>query len=409
MARRNSYQKGCLFKRGRNWVARWREKVIQADGSPGWIQRGEALGRIAELSERRAQRLLAAKLQPLNEGRSRPQSQITFGQFVTQEWEPAVRPLLKPSTFSLYRKLLRKHLLPAFEHEKLGDVSRAAIHRLLVQKLTQGLSPNHVHGIRTTLSKILSVAVQLEYLDRNPMRELKLGGRENVKERTVLSAAQINRLLSALPRPEQALVKFAVLTGFRPGEQFGLRWKNVNLLGKVIYVRETFSSGRFGSPKTKVSIRDVPMSERLVELLTAQRQGCGPVDGESLVFPDRDGSPMNWEKRLNQGVLHPICTGLGLPKISWHSFRHSQATLMGQTGEPQRTAQAILGHGSSKTTDQYIHSVPESERRAMDKVAEQLFPASENKKAGVGINPISMNRLRQTRRTADSVRKLSAG
>ncbi|MCH8946067.1 MAG: site-specific integrase, partial [Acidobacteria bacterium] len=143
-------------------------------------------------------------------------------------------------------------------------------------------------------------------------------------------------------------------------------------------VRETFSSGRFGSPKTKKSIRDVPMSEQVVELLTAHRQRCGPVDGESLVFPDTHGSPMNWQKRLNQGMLHPICKQLGLPKISWHSFRHSQATLMGQTGEPQRTAQAILGHGSSKTTDQYIHSVPESERRVMDKVAELLFPTVPN-------------------------------
>ena len=49
-----------------------------------------------------------------------------------------------------------------------------------------------------------------------------------------------------------------------------------------------------------------------------------------------------------------------------------------QTGAPQRTAQAILGHGSSKTTDQYIHSVPESERRVMDKVAELLFPSVPN-------------------------------
>jgi hypothetical protein len=34
----------------------------------------------------------------------------------------------------------------------------------------------------------------------------------------------------------------------------------------------------------------------------------------------------------------------------------------------------MLRHGSSKTTDLYIHSVPEAERRAMDKIAEILFP-----------------------------------
>ncbi len=382
MVRRNKYQRGSLFQRGKKvrkvWVARWREPVIDANGSPRSVQRSEVLGTVAELTKKEAQNLLASKVRPYNEGRQRPQSQISFGQFVTQEWEPAVLPFLKLGTLSLYRKLLRKHILPTFEHEKLTEISRAAIHRLLVRKLADNLSPNHVHGIRTVLSKILSVAVQLEYLDRNPMRELKLGGRQNIKERVVLSVTQINLLLSALAEPQQTFVRFVVLTGLRPGEQFGLRWKNVNLLRKVVHVRETFSSGQFGSPKTKVSIRDVPMSEQVVELLTTHRQRCGSVDGESLVFPDTDGSPMNWEKRLNQGVLHPICKQLGLPKISWHSFRHSQATLMGQTGEPQRTAQAILGHGSSKTTDQYVHSVPESERRAMDKVAELLFPTVPN-------------------------------
>ena len=382
MVRRNKYQRGSLFQRGKKvrkvWVARWREPVIDADGLPGSVQRSEVLGTVAELTKKEAQNLLASKVRPYNEGRQRPQSQITFGQFVTQEWEPAVLPFLKPGTLSLYRNLLQKHILPIFEQVKLTDVSRGPIHRFLAQKLTQGLSPNHVHGMRTTLNKILTTAVQLEKLDRNPMRDLTFGGRENLKERAVLSATQINLLLSALPRPEQTLVKFAVLTGLRPGEQFGLRWKNVNLLRKVVHVRETFSSGRFGSPKTKVSIRDVLMSEQVVELLTAHRERCGPVDGESLVFPDTDGSPMNWEKQLNQKVLRPICKQLGLPKISWHSFRHSQATLMGQTGEPQRTAQAILGHGSSKTTDQYVHSVPESERRVMDKVAELLFPSVPN-------------------------------
>jgi integrase len=60
---------------------------------------------------------------------------------------------------------------------------------------------------------------------------------------------------------------------------------------------------------------------------------------------------------------------------SWHSFRHSHATLLSEAGESLKTAQAILGHSDLKTTlNIYTHAVPESERRAVERVAGILFP-----------------------------------
>ena len=89
MVRRNKYQRGSLFQRGKKvrkvWVARWREPVIDANGSPRSVQRSEVLGTVAELTKKEAQNLLASKVRPYNEGRERPQSHISFGQFVTQE------------------------------------------------------------------------------------------------------------------------------------------------------------------------------------------------------------------------------------------------------------------------------------------------------------------------------------
>ena len=66
---------------------------------------------------------------------------------------------------------------------------------------------------------------------------------------------------------------------------------------------------------------------------------------------------------------------MGLPPISWHSFRHTHATLLGEVGESLRTASAILGHSNLGTTMIYAHAIPESQKRAVDKVAEILFPS----------------------------------
>jgi len=100
------------------------------------------------------------------------------------------------------------------------------------------------------------------------------------------------------------------------------------------------------------------------------------------VFTSRNGTPMN-PKNLLRRVLQPACRKLNLPVISWHSFRHTHATLLGEVGESLRTAQAILGHSDLKTTlNVYTHAIPESQRRAVNKVAGLLFPSVPQFSAG---------------------------
>ena len=55
--------------------------------------------------------------------------------------------------------------------------------------------------------------------------------------------------------------------------------------------------------------------------------------------------------------------------------RHTHATILGEVGESVKTAQALLGHSDLETTlNVYTHAIPESQKRAVDKVAEILFP-----------------------------------
>jgi integrase len=84
-------------------------------------------------------------------------------------------------------------------------------------------------------------------------------------------------------------------------------------------------------------------------------------------------TPLN-PKNLLRRVLRPACVELELALISWHSFRHTHATLLGEVGESLKTAQALLGHSDLETTlNVYTHAIPESQRRAVDKVAGILF------------------------------------
>ena len=300
---------------------------------------------------------------------------LTLEQFVQDYWEPAVRPFIRQTTLAVYQMHLRTCILPRFAKATLSDISRAELQRFLANKLNAGFSSNYVHTIKATLGKVFTTAVQLEFLDRNPVREVRLGPRENVTERVVFTKAQSDLLLAGLPEPCRTYVRFALLTWLRPGEQFALRWKNADLNKGVIRVRETYvrKYKKFNPPKTKPSVRDVPMSEAVADLLRLQPRRAGPDDGESLVFYNSVGAPVHWGK-LNCQVLRPVCERLGLPVITWHGLRHTGATLAADAGVPHRTIQALLGHGSSKTTDLYVHSVAESEQAGMNKIG-RMFPS----------------------------------
>jgi integrase len=335
---RRRYQTGCLFIRGKRrkvWVARWREDVIRPDGSLGRTMRSEVLALVSELPKREAHKLLEARLRPVNQGRQCPQSIVSFEQFTREQWEPAVSPLLKRNSIVLYRKVLRKHLLPAFGHSRLCDIQRAELQRFFSEKLTQGFSPHHVHGMRTAMSKVLSTAVEWGHLDRNPLHGLRLGERINIREHVFLSPAQLQLLLPTLPEPCRTLASLAVLTGIRIGELLALRWKHVNFLRKAIRIRENVSGRYFGTPKTRQSKRTIPLSAPVVKVLAEHKQRCKQSTQDSLLFSGKSGMPLSAD-HLRRKVLQPACRKLGLPRIGWHSFRHTHATLFEQTGESRR-------------------------------------------------------------------------
>jgi integrase len=178
------------------------------------------------------------------------------------------------------------------------------------------------------------------------------------------------------------LVVITVLTGLRIGELLALRWKHVNFVHDVIQVRETVYEGRFGTPKTKSSRSDVPMSQPVREVFMTQHNERTAADADQLIFTSRNGSPMN-PKNLLRRVLQPACRKLHLPVIRWRSFRHTHATLLGEVGESLQTAQAILGHSDLKTTlNIHTHAIRESQKRAVAKVAGLVFPTVPEFSAG---------------------------
>ena len=111
------------------------------------------------------------------------------------------------------------------------------------------------------------------------------------------------------------MVSIAVLTGLRIGEILALRWKRIDLFGGTLEVTENYSSGEFGSPKTKSSRRLIPISSALAGVLESQRARANPTTPEDLVFQTAKGTPLN-DKTCTTGNSRRRAIGSGS-----HGFR----------------------------------------------------------------------------------------
>jgi integrase len=371
---RRRYQRGCLFLRGRKrkvWVLRFREDVMLPDGQIARVNRSEVIGLLADLPTRRmAQRLAESRLRAINLGIYRPKTTLTFREFVETQWEPNLFPTFKRSTAKGYAHVLRKHLIPYFGGQNLAEISRQMVQGFVAQ-LGQRLAPKTVSLAKNLLSKVFSTAIEWGYLETNPATGVRLPTIITQNEHIALTPEQIRRLVAELSEPYKSMVLIAVLTGLRRGELFALRWGVVDFERKLIGVRESMYDGQFNAPKTRSSVRTIPMGEALEGILLRLR----PENAASsdLVFTSQLGTPLRPENVLKRHI-RPACERAGLPKVGWHDLRHTSATLL-HASEPLRVAQRILGHSDLQTTLGYTHVLPGWQREAMSRLEDRiLFP-----------------------------------
>ena len=375
---RCQYQNGCLFIRGKRrkvWVARWRENVMLADGSASRVMRSVVLGPVSQIAGRReARKLLYAYLNPVNQGQYRPEATMLFSQFVAECFDPGVLPTLKFATREIYSLLLRKHLIPRFGGHRLCDISRVEVQQYLLAKLKQGFAWETTNHLRHLLSKVMGTAVNWDYVLNNPVRGVKMPERTLKRPHRFLTAEEVRRLVTASKEPARTVILLAVMTGLRIGEILALRWGRVDLLRGTVLVAETCYKGKFGSPKTQASRRQVPLAPSVVRELKAHYSRSADHSPGTLVFATGQGAPLSADN-LRKKSLRTACRRAALPRIDWHTLRHTHGTLLHSQGTPLKVAQAQLGHSHMTTTlEVYTHASGSAQRDAVNLLEEQLFP-----------------------------------
>ena len=164
----------------------------------------------------------------------------------------------------------------------------------------------------------------------------------------------------------------ALHSGLRCSDCCLLEWSSVNLADRVITVspKKTIKSSR-----AKVT---VPMTEPLQSML--QRRRADRADAASCVFPkvaaryksNPDGIYKDTQKLLEAAGIKTQ-TGADentqrkrpITLYGFHSFRHTTATMLANSGVNPLVIKDILGHSTVSMTAHYSHVSIESKRDAV--------------------------------------------
>jgi integrase len=398
-------QSGYIWKVGGSWYGRWREDVLQE----GRVVRKQRSAKLVDVSDRYRTKadvrpLLAEKLRPINEGRTRPESTLAVAEFVESHYLTFVEENYKPSTVAGYKTLWRIYLAP-----RLGKIVVRDFRTVDAANLLQEIHSAHNVGrtilkhIKSFLSGAFTYAKNQGLLDgMNPVRDAMIPRKAPAPEET--HATTPDEVLAIMRTLEQAGQQKAVaavalmfFAGLRPGEARGVCWEDYD--GKHLLVRQSVWRTFTTSPKTQSSVKPVPVIEPLGGILAALREVEGnPTSGPILRGPGE--KPLDLDK-LGQRVVRPtlkrcaVCKQLeskhkgtehdfqldtSLPVWrGWYSLRRGVGTAVASLAKDPIAAKGLLRHSSVSTTERhYIKDVPESTLQAM-KLLEALCNDCANK------------------------------
>lgn len=326
-----------------------------------------------------------------------PPARQTFGSFLVNDWLPAIRSTVEPSTHESYSRYLKLHVIPAIGGVGLQQLDAGILNRLYADLLEHGrrngqpggLSPRTVRYIHTIIGRALREAVAWDRLHRNVAQAAQPPGASQAKspEMKTWDAATLARFLQLVSADRhQPAWLFLATTGCRRGEALGLRWTDVDLDAGRVVLYQTVSAINHElriAPRTKSGKpRPIEIDAATVAALRAVRKrqaeerlllGPGYVD-HGLVFARPDGRPQHPEHFSN--AFERRLARYRLPRIRLHDLRHTWATLALQAGVDVKIVSERLGHASAKITwDIYQHVTPTMQADAAETVARLIFGA----------------------------------
>lgn len=279
------------------------------------------------------------------------------------------------STKMCYAVYLRRWILPNWGKLELRDVRTIEFESWL-RRLP--LAKGSCAKIRGVMSVLFNHACRYEFFDRNPIRLVRQGAKRKAAP-NVLTPEEIKTLIDGLAIREKTLVLLAASTGLRQSELFGLKWRDINFVDKLIYVTRSIVCGVVGPCKTESSQKPIPVHPLMIETLLKWKEHQPYRKPDDWVFASKRyrGRKPFWGQAILRKFILPRARELGVVKrFGWHTFRHTYSTLLRSVGTEFKVMQELLRHSSLRSTlDVYTQAITPSKYAAQEAVMSLVMSA----------------------------------
>ena len=298
-------------------------------------------------------------------------------------WLQFRRIHIKRSTAIKYEDIIEKHINPSLGDYLVCDLDTDILLSYIHNKLSVGrlngeggLSATYVRMIAIVLNSVLEFGTQ-EHLCQNIKIRRAIPSAVKYQPKT-LSQFEQKRLEIYLlnhVNPTSIGILLALRAGLRIGEVCALNTDDIDFNDKVISVRSTavrvkdadnHTTYLLDIPKTKTSVRDIPIVDFLYQVLHKFACEKSPIYFASGT--DSFITPPTFEYRY-----HRMMEAAGIPNMNFHALRHTFATRCIESGMDDKSLSEILGHSNvSITLNTYVHSSMKLKRAHMERVSAMM-------------------------------------
>lgn len=310
-------------------------------------------------------------------------------------------PIKKPTTYGTYLDLYHTHYLPYFGEMKLCEITQDTI-QTYYQGLQKngarkdgrpgGLSAKTIRNHHMLLKDFFGYAKGKYKLEGNPTERTERPEVHTPPWRVLSPEEMVIFMQEVMRETQRVAILFDLFTGLRKGELLELEIPDLNLKTQSVRVHRDITRVRTDAinledpniwvpyynpdhktqlivqnmPKTNSSVRDMPLSDDLCELLLRHLftlQHSSWPNPHNLIFPSTKGTyidPKSFEIRLS--AVSKRCE---MKKVNPHALRHTFGTKLVNDNVPLTIVKDLMGHASVTTTQLYTHKDTEVQREAI--------------------------------------------
>ena len=210
----------------------------------------------------------------------------------------------------------------------------------------------NVSCLRSMFNKAIEWGI---FSGKNPVKGIKFYKLDNRRTR-YLEKEEIPRLLRACERQPglRDLIEFALNTGMRKGEIFGLKWNDIDINQGWVHLLRTKNNEK----------REVPINSTTRDILYRLKKH----PESPYVFHRDDGRPYVYVVKSFRRALRTA----GITDFRFHDLRHTFASQLVMSGIELYTVKELLGHKTIEMTMRYSHLSCDHKKRAVQALCPRM-------------------------------------